>query len=181
MLTGMNFLSKTSLKILHFLASSPMQEFYGREIAKKAKISVGAASQALNELAKKQVVAKYKRGKMVFYRLNLSNPMVRQVKVFLTVMSLSDLMDKIKEHSKKVVLFGSCAEGTDTEASDIDLFVLTNEKNKVKREIKSSAVKKKITPIIVNAVEFSKLKIESKALYESVSKGIVLWRESHEL
>ncbi|MCK4491985.1 MAG: nucleotidyltransferase domain-containing protein, partial [Candidatus Altiarchaeales archaeon] len=111
-----------------------------------------------------------------FYSLNLDNPIVRQFKIFLTVIELNPLTERIKKDSKRIILFGSCSEGTDVEESDIDLFILaeTGNKKKVRDGLSRSTLDRRLSPIIINSNEFVKLKREDKPLYERIMKGIEL-------
>jgi predicted nucleotidyltransferase len=174
----MNFITETSLKVLALLAGDPMKEFYQREIAKKTKVSVGAVNQILRILAEREIVTEDKRGKMIFYKYNIQNPVSRQLKILFNVNDLSDLVRQLKERCKRVVLFGSAAEGSDVIDSDLDIFVLTQEKDAVRRTIKEHEGKigRRIAPIIVNANEFIALRSDDKALHDRILRGIVLWQ-----
>jgi predicted nucleotidyltransferase len=89
---------------------------------------------------------------------------------------LNELVEEIKQDCKRIILFGSCSEGTDVKESDADLFVLTNEKDKIKLKINTyRKAGKRIAPIIVDSNEFAKLRKEDKPLYDRILKGIVLW------
>ena len=177
MFEKMNLFNKASIKILAFLSKYPMSEFYEREIARKANVSVGAANQALKLLSENGLVIREKRGKMHFYKLNLKNPIVRQFKVLLNTIELNELINGIKGVSKKIVLFGSAATGEDTNESDIDLLIITNEKEKIRKKITQlgKTLDRKLSPIVVNYNEFLKLKKENKALVKNIERGIVLW------
>jgi len=174
----MNFINQTSLKILSPLIEDPMKEFYQREIARVAKVSVGATNQTLKILAEKGIVTRERRGKMFFYRFNIQNPVARQLKILFNVNDLDNLIKEIKDHCKRIILFGSCAEGNNVKGSDVDLFVLTSEKDKVKKTINyyEKKINKKISPIIVSANEFVKLRSKDKPLYKRIMKGIALWQ-----
>jgi predicted nucleotidyltransferase len=76
------------------------------------------------------------------------------------------------------VLFGSAAEGSDVKGSDLDLFVLTQEKDAVRRAIKEyeEEIGRRIAPIIMNASEFIELRSKDKALHDRILEGIVLWQ-----
>jgi len=69
MFKKMYLFNKTALKVLAFLSKYPDSEFYEREIARKANISVGAANQLLKMLSNNGFVAKKKRGKCIFTNL----------------------------------------------------------------------------------------------------------------
>lgn len=178
MFNRMNFITETSLRVLTLLASDPMKEFYQREIAKEAKVSIGAVNQILKSLAEREIVTEDKRGRMIFYRYNLQNPVSKQLKILFNVNDLSELIRQLRERCKRIVLFGSAAEGSDVKGSDLDLFVLTQEKNAVRRAIKDyeGEIGRTIAPIIVNASEFVEMRSKDKALYDRILRGIILWQ-----
>jgi predicted nucleotidyltransferase len=114
---------------------------------------------------------------MVIYKLNSKEPAVRQFKILVNTFVLRNLVHKLRQFSRKVILFGSCSQGTDTKDSDIDLLIITQEKEEA-RKITSEFNRKnerKVAPIIVNVNEFVLLKNEDKPLYENIERGIVLW------
>ena len=52
----------------------------------------------------------------------------RYLKILFNLSELSELVRKLRDTSKKIILFGSSAEGTDSNESDIDLLILTSDK-----------------------------------------------------
>ncbi|MBU4311214.1 MAG: nucleotidyltransferase domain-containing protein, partial [Candidatus Omnitrophica bacterium] len=149
---------------------------YESEIAKSIQISVGSANQSLKELSKKEMVSLEKRGNMNFYSLNLDNPLVRQFKITQTISELNGLINKLKSLSKRVILFGSCAEGIDTENSDIDIAIVSQEEQEVRKLIKQQKTTREIQSLIFNSKDFLALPDKDKPLYERIQKGIILWR-----
>jgi len=177
MFKKMNFITSRSLEILYYLLSNPMEQFHGRQIARQTSVSVGAVNQFLRKFYKIDLVEMSRRGKTNLYRANLKNPIARQFKVLFNVLTLNELIDKIKDDSDRIVLFGSCAEGTDVKDSDIDLFVLTSDIKTIQREVRlyERKIDRKIAPIIINPNELAKMKTKDKPLHERISKGITLW------
>lgn len=177
MFKKMNFLTPTALNVLCFLLFNPMKQFHEREIVRQTEVSVGAINQILKKLHKAGLVERDRRGRMNFYRANLKNPVARQFKVLFNVSALNDLVDQIKQTSERVVLFGSCAEGTDVEESDIDLFVLSSDVEVVQSKISKyeRMFDRRISPIVVDSRGFAKIKSKDKSLYERISRGIRLW------
>jgi hypothetical protein len=173
----LDFITPTLLKILYLFHEDPMQEMHEREIVRSAKVSKGSANKILRKLSEIEVLERSEKGRMVFYRLNIKNAVARQFKVLFNVYSLNKLVEQIQQDCKIMILFGSCSDGTDSEGSDVDLFVLTNEKNKVRSRISvyQNKIGKRIAPVIVNANELVMLKKEDKPLHERIFKGIVLW------
>jgi len=178
MFTMMN-VTPTIQSILELLARDPMKQFYQREIAKEAKISVGAANKLLDELVKQELIILEKRGKMFFYRINLKSPVARQFKILFNIMLLDGLVKTVKDHCKRIVLFGSCADGTDVKESDIDIFVLTQEKDFVTKTINKyeKEIRRRIAPIVLNTIEWTNMKRKDRSLHDNISKGLVLWEE----
>ncbi len=120
----MNLITPTSLRLLQLLFRDPMGRYHGREVVRRTGVSVGGANQMLRSFANLGLLLREKQGRMLFYRANMDNPLVRQLKILFTLFQLDDLIKQAKPFSHRIVLFGSSAEGTDVKESDIDLFVL---------------------------------------------------------
>lgn len=173
-------ISKKQMELLVFLSKNPSQKFFERELSRKSKISLGSISNYLREFEKIDFMKKEKQGKFFLYKINTDNPVVRQFKVFLNVFELRGLTEKLKQFSRKVILFGSCSKGEDNENSDIDLFILTDEKEMAREKIEEFKLSKKINPIILNSNDFSQLQKNDNALYERILGGIELWSGENE-
>ncbi|MFH1785770.1 MAG: nucleotidyltransferase domain-containing protein [Candidatus Micrarchaeota archaeon] len=173
MFKKLNLFSKTEIKLLSFISFQD-RELYEREIAIGAKISVGSVNSILKKLSSLGLVIKSKKGKMLFYRRNDSNPVLRQFKIFVNVSLLFPLVKKLVPISKRIVLFGSCAEGRNGETSDIDLFILTSEKDRVKKILRTY---NEIQGIVMNSVEYSNLRDKDRVFYDNINKGIELGDE----
>jgi len=169
-------LSKSEQLVLKYLIRRPNQSLYESEIAKSVSISTGSANQSLKSLLKKDIVKLEKKGNMNFYMLNLDNPFVRQYKITQTIAKLNGLINKLKHLTKRIILFGSCAEGTDMQDSDIDLAIVSSNKKEVRKILKDNESDRKIQPLIIDSGEFFSLEDKEKSLYERIQKGISLWR-----
>ena len=142
-------------------------------------MSVGGANQMLHSFASLGWLLEEKRGRMLFYRANNEDPTVRQLKVLFTLFSLEDLIKQAKPLSQRLILFGSSANGTDGKESDIDLFLLTDDKKEVSDVVHKFNAKsqKRVAPIILDTQGFSRLRREDSAIFDRISKGIVLWQK----
>jgi predicted nucleotidyltransferase len=164
-----------SMKILTFLARHPNQEFYVREIAKSINKSVGGTHNALKSLHILNLVKEKLSGKNLYYRVNDTNPSVKNFKIFITTTELNPLVNELKKTAEKIVLFGSCATGDDTSDSDVDLFILTQDTKKVNEYLKKKHLERTIQAAVFTATDLVKLKEKDKAFYQEINKGIVLW------
>ena len=158
------------MKLLVFISTKD-SELYERQIAKEAKVSVGAVNKIMKEFAKLGLVKKIRKGRMLFYSRNDESPLLRQFKVFITVNNLMPVIEKIAPLSKRILLFGSCIEGRNGEKSDMDLFILSQEKEAIRRILDGYP---KIQAIILDSLEYIALEQKDKPLYDRIQRGIEL-------
>jgi len=179
-------ISTNHQKVLRFFVLHPGQSFYEREIARKADLSPSSTHHVLVRLYRAGAINRKQNGRMYFYSIDKTNPYLKEFKVLANLLLLELLVERLKRLSHKIVLFGSWAEGSDTEDSDIDLFIVSSEKEKVlsvvnKFSYSTKLYNRKIQPIISRPEELLKKGKEEKVFLEQVEKGKVLWeREINE-
>lgn len=167
-------LTKNEQKIINFLADTPWQDYYTAEIAKKNKISLGGCFNALNSLAKKNMIKEEARGNMRFWQINADNAIVKQYRIAFLLNKIANFIKAAKSRAIKLVLFGSGARGEYDKTSDIDLLILTNDKQAVEFIINKYAKKYLIKPIIKSPNEWHELEIKEPEFYQEVRSGIEL-------
>jgi len=173
----LDFITPTSLKVLDHFFASPSMEYHEREVMRVTGISKGSANRILRMLAERALLERTEKGRMVFYRLNASDPFVKQMKAAENVWALRSFVDGLKESARKILLFGSCAEGTDSAKSDIDILILTDDKTAAKDKVSAfnRMSQRPMAPIILDMREFATLGHGDRPLYERIDRGIVLW------
>jgi predicted nucleotidyltransferase len=167
--------STNFMKVLGLFLKNPSARFYGGEVAKETGLSKAGANFALRDLHGAGLLTREPRGRLHFYSLASDNPLVRQLKVLSNTVGLGPVVEDLKKHSVKIVLYGSAATGDNTEESDVDLLVLTREKKEVEKRIGKYLLKKKIQPVIHTPQEWAALDAGNRVFVEQVSRGIVLW------
>jgi len=172
----MNILSKPSLKIICFLGRRYREEYHTRELVRQLKIGLGSASRYLKILEKEGLVIKEEKGKLGIYKANMENLLLKELKVVFTLLEIDEMIKDLKSVSNQIILFGSCADGEDTEESDIDLFVLSDKGKSVNKIISNhqNKIERKISPVIVNYMELRTLKQKYRPFYSRIKKGRVL-------
>ena len=80
----------------------------------------------------------------------------------------------------KIILFGSCAEGSDTLHSDIDLLVITKDKININRAVQKIRLSRPVSWVIKTPQEYVVLNNKEKVFAREIGRGIVLW-ETHEI
>jgi len=172
-------LNRVPLKIFSYLCRVPYTPHYEREIARSVKVSIGATNQTLKLLLNMGLVTREKKGQLYLYRVIADSPAVREFKKFENIISLTDLILQIRDVCRKIVLYGSCATGEDTNVSDIDLFIVTENKTKVLNEIgkQTRQLDREIKPVIVRSDEYLAMRNRKEALLEELNGGIILWEK----
>lgn len=173
----MNGLASSSLRILSTLAWHPDRWFHQREVAKEAGVSLGSANRLLKGLVEGKLVKYERRGSLHTYKFNIENPIARQFKVLLNVCELEQLTGRLAESATRVILYGSCARGTDGDNSDIDLLVQTEDKNEAEKIVNETTTRHRISPIILNSPEYNHLKNTDKPLHDEIERGVILWEK----
>lgn len=173
----------TPLKILSFLSIHVSETFSAKEISKQTKSSKGATNQTLRLLSRMDILYREQKGNLFLYRLNPNNAILKQFKIFETMFRLRNLVKEIKPYCYQVILYGSCANGLNYEESDMDLFIKTEDKNKVQEIVnkyKDNIIR--IQASIQDPLEIAAAKKADRVYYEQVKKGIMLWegRPVHE-
>jgi len=172
----MRFLAPPAIEILIFLGRHPRNSYYVRELAKILSISTGSASGLLRTLQESGFVTSEQKGRTLLFRVNISHPVVREAKIFATLLELSPLISAGKDSILRLILFGSCATGEDTAESDIDLFIETTDRPAIHAILSQagSGIPRKISPVIVSPEESLRLRTRDPPLFERIHAGKIL-------
>lgn len=164
-----------SQKILHFLLSHPSGQYMEKEITKNTGVSRAGTNFALKYLIRENLVKSVKKGRMSFYYVDLEDPLIKQLKVVSNLVLIQPLIKRLQKKSQKIILFGSFAQGTNIEESDIDLFILSSVPQEVSALVSKSSLAEQIQLVTKKPVDFATLKKKDPIFYEEVERGIVLW------
>jgi len=172
----MNVFGNPAFGTLTFLGRHYRNSYYVRELAKILSISTGAASGQLRALEESGLVTSEQKGRTLLFRASISHPIVREAKIFATLLELSPLIAADQNKIVRMILFGSCAVGEDSEESDIDLYIETTDRQAAKALISryESGISRKISPIIVLPDEARQLRTRDRPLFERIQGGKIL-------
>ena len=165
-------------KILTHFAAHPDSEFYVNEIARKLNLSYGMCSISLRELQKNGWFTRRELGRAHYYRIN-DNYMTRKFKQFVSLHSIfeSKLISEINKQMPgviSIVLYGSFADGTYSEKSDMDILIIAPAKTKPLLDKIEKALNTEINIQIFSLGQWIKMKDDNKGFYESVIRNHVL-------
>lgn len=176
-------ISTNDQKLLGFFLLHPGQTLFEREVSRKAGISPSSTNRSLTRLYKTGLLNRKRNGKMCFYSIERSNPYLKEFKILNNLLLIEPLIEKLKKYTRKIVLFGSWANGEDTENSDIDLFIISSEEEKIRPIINKFSYSnrlgnRKVQAIIRRPEELLKKQDKpDEILLGQVEKGKVLWEK----
>lgn len=181
-----DIIATNTQKVIRYLLLHCGKPCFEREIARGAKISYGSANSVLRQLYKKKLIQKKTEGKMCFYSTDLTNPYIKEVKILNNLLLIEPLIEKLKPYSHKIILYGSWSNGTDAENSDIDIFIISSDEEKVRSIIgkfsySSTVGNHKIQAVIKSPADFLRRDSRETVFLNEVEKGKILWeREINE-
>jgi DNA-binding MarR family transcriptional regulator len=180
MFKNMNVLATPAFETLIFLGRHPRNSYYVRELAKILTISTGSASLLLQKLRESGLVTSEQKGRTLLFRAVLSHPVVREAKIFATLLELSPFIPAGETFVQRMILFGSCAVGEDSDESDIDLYIETTDRSAAQDLIAraQAGISRKISPIIVSPQEALGIRTQDRPLFGRIQAGTILAGES---
>lgn len=165
--------------ILSYLTKKREESTILTKIASEVGISIGSAHSILRTYEAEGIVYSERVGKSILYRINKYHPMVAPFRVMDTIVELNPLVETLKSKSRKIILYGSCSVGQDTNRSDIDLFVLTDtdQKDDVSDMINRYTVDRPINPVVVDTFDMMDMETNDKVFLDEIMKGKILWED----
>ena len=118
-------------KLLQEFFDFPKKDFQVRELSRRIKLAQISVTNHLNLLLKETLIIKEKKHTYPSFRANIDSELFKLLKKqnLLFRIQTYGLLDMLEKEFKPncIILFGSSSRGEDTENSDIDLFVQSNE------------------------------------------------------
>jgi len=175
-------ISTHAQKVLQFLLMHTAKMCYEREIARGTKISYGSANKVLKQLCKEGLIEKKSEGRMCYYSIDATNPYIKEFKILSNLAALEPLVERLKRCTHRIILYGSWADGTDSEESDIDLFIITSSEDKVRSIVNkfsnsSRIAKRKIQAVIAMPADLLDRDEKDKVFAKEVEQGKMLWEK----
>lgn len=172
----------THQKVISLFLAHPTRHFYGTEISKIVGISIGQTSKVLNDLFKAGILERERKGKTELYNISPDSAVLRTYKVLNTLISITPLIEKLKKVSKRVILYGSCAKGTNIEESDLDMLIVSSSGESVLKVIGQFSSKNyygfsEIRPVIKKPSEWASLEEKDPVFYSELQKGVLLFEK----
>lgn len=160
-------------RVLREFFREPRKSFQMREISRNINLAQVSVINHLNALLKEGLIQKETAGIYPSFKANRNNEEFKILKRQDTLLRLhkSGLIQEIEEKARPncIVLFGSASRGEDTESSDIDLFVQSEEANISLKKYE------KLLVYNVHILYGTDLKTLSRELLNNIINGIVVY------
>tara|TARA_Y100000034_G_scaffold101786_1_gene126296 strand:- start:510 stop:1079 length:570 start_codon:yes stop_codon:yes gene_type:complete len=171
------FFREPVFKVAELIFNEPNKEFHLRGISSLAGISTTAAASTIDELKEYKIICVEKTAITSKIKADQESESYRFYKKIFNIYRLEryNIINTIKDayRAKTIILFGSFARGEDIERSDIDILILTN--NKEKPDIKRflSICEKKLNRNI-NLTVLKSLEKSASEFKNNIANGIIL-------
>ena len=165
------FSTKERIKILKAVIFSD-QPISVNIIATKLKISKGLVSKYLDVLLKKGITKK-SNGKYII----VDSSITKAAKILLNIIGVDGGMFKKFDFVEAVGLYGSCANGENTDESDVDLWIKIKNVSDEKAASLTAQMNKKIRnvkPLFLTTKKIETMKKEDELFYHSLSFGSIV-------
>jgi len=168
-------LKESELKVLDYLSLSSEGKGFISQIARDIGMSKGEVSKAVKVLKQGGLVRSQLSGRNVVCFIDRSSPVMTRLRTAFNLLEIIPKIELLQKHAVKVVLFGSCAQGADTAGSDIDLFVIARDKEKVIGMTQKIRLSRPVQWVIKTPQEYVVFNNKEKVFAEEIARGIVLW------
>ena len=166
---------REELLVLYF--TNPNRKYYLRELERMLNFSVGNIRRELIKLSKIGLFLSENKGNLVYYYLNQSYPLFKELKSIIFKTSgaskmLQNILEKFKGISQAFI-YGSFAKGEEREDSDIDLLIIGKvDEDKLIEEIDKleRKLQREINYAIYEKEDFNKKKKEGNSFILDILK-----------
>jgi len=163
------FGSKVRLKVLEYFLRNPTKRIHAAELIRKVKVSKKSLFDSLPYLEEKGYLVSERIGRSIRYSLIRENMIVKQLKMLLNILTIEQVVQKIKQDAQMVFLFGSAARGENVEESDLDVLIISDvSRGKILKKIKSQIPN--VKPLVFTPLEYARLSRTDKPFYKRIEQ-----------
>ena len=170
----------TEEKILKILFEEPNKEFHIRNLARLTKLNPSTVSYTTEKLAKESILLREKSNDLntVIVKADTESQKYKLKKKSYNLQKIFDsgLVTYLNTNLAypTIILFGSYAKAENHQESDIDLFIISEEKKKPELGKYEAILKAEIQVFIHTKKEFIKLMKTNSELINNVVNGTIL-------
>jgi predicted nucleotidyltransferase/biotin operon repressor len=168
-------LKGSELKVLNYLTLDPQGAGFVSQIGRDIGMSKGEVSKAVKVLKQCGFVHAELNGRNMVCSIDKRSPVIGRLRAAFNLLEIVPKIMSLKKCSDKIILFGSCAQGTDTVKSDVDIFVIARDKVKALKASQGVRFSRPIQWVIKTPQEYVVLNSKEPVFAEELNRGVVLW------
>jgi len=157
--------TRTQQRVLALLFGTPDRRFYTNEIVRRADVGTGAVLREIDKLRSAGLLTVTQIGNQKHYQANPKSPIFEELrsivrKTFGVADVLREALLPLEDRIEVAFVYGSIASGTDTAASDIDLFVVGRDLSYADAMLRladaESTLRRKVSPTLYGPSELER-------------------------
>jgi len=163
-------------RTLAVFLEEPYREFYLREVASHARVSVSTVKAYLDSFVHDEFLLRSKRANLALFKANIENAVFRHFKMAYFLRRVGPLIKHLRQNyeNSSIILYGSCARGEDDKDSDIDLLIV-GRAERVELTNFERRFNRKITLLAFSYQDWEEKAKQDEAFYESIiADGLVV-------
>jgi predicted nucleotidyltransferase len=175
------FSSRTRAGVFTILFGLAQRELHNREIARRSKHSEAAVRQELSKLLDLALVHVRRDGNRAYYSANRSHPLYHEIhSMVLKTTGLVDVLAEalIDHRIETAFVFGSIAEGRETQGSDVDILIIGSiglmEVSRLLSGV-SELLEREVNPIVMSREEYIRRAATEDHFANNVIRGARLF------
>ena len=139
------------------------------QVRERLGLPKSSTHRALKELADQGLASVESVGRTLLYRIDPDDPLVHHLKIARAISKARSALAPVADDIDLAVLFGSASRGEDTEGSDLDLFVVTSDVDRVLGELARHGW---LQPVVVTPSQHMQIIAEGGAFSRAIAEGI---------
>ena len=168
-------LKESELLVLNRLTLDPEGKGFVSQIGRDIGRSKGEVSKSVKELKQCGLVSTKLAGRNMVCSIDRRSPVFAQFRRAFNLLEIMPRVMVLRKHAEKIVLFGSCAQGTDTAKSDIDLLVIVRDKPAAHKAAQKIKLSRSVQWVFKTPQEYVILNDKEPVFAAELSRGIQLW------
>lgn len=157
--------------VLGFMLDRGSDELTESEIRSALELPRSTAHLALRVLASQGLLDVRRVGRSTLYSISSGDALIRSLKIARSVRRAQIAIEPVREMIDLAVLYGSASTGENRQGSDVDLFVVTREKDAVLGEL---ARHQWLQPVVMTSAEHMQLIADGGTYATDLARGIVI-------
>jgi predicted nucleotidyltransferase len=159
-------------RVLAYLLDSGGEELTESDVRAALELPRATAHVALRALVDQGVALERRVGRAALYWVDDGDALIRSLKVARAIRRVQIAISPVSAVIDLVALFGSTSKGEDRRDSDVDILVVTEDKDTVLGEL---ARHQWLQPVVMTSAEHMRLIADGGTFATDVSRGTVIW------